>query len=97
MATYITLVNYTPKGIETIKDSPRRLDTAKEAFQAYGGELKAFYLVLGRYDMVIVSEAPDDQAVAKAALAIGARGTVQTETLRAFNEDEYRDIIGAMP
>lgn len=97
MATYITLVNYTPKGIETIKDSPRRLDAAKEAFQAYGGELKAFYLVLGRYDMVIVSEAPDDQAVAKAALAIGARGTVQTETLRAFSEDEYRDIIGAMP
>ena len=36
MATYITLVNYTQKGIEKIKESPNRLDAAKKAFQAMG-------------------------------------------------------------
>jgi uncharacterized protein with GYD domain len=45
----------------------------------------------------LVSEAPNDESVAKAALAIGARGAVKTETLRAFNEGEYRTIIDALP
>lgn len=97
MATYISFIKYTQKGIENIKDSPRRLDAAKEAFQAFGGELKEFYLVMGRYDIVIISEAPNDEAVAKASLAITSRGAVQTETIRAFNEGEYRNIIGALP
>ena len=97
MATYISFIKYTQKGIENIKESPRRLDAAKEAFQAYGAELKEFYLVMGRYDMVIITEAPNDEAVAKAALAIASRGAVQTETIRAFNEGEYRNIIGALP
>ena len=97
MATYISFIKYTPKGIENIKESPRRLDAAREAFQAFGAELKDFYLVLGRYDIVIISEAPNDEAVAKAALAIGSRGAVQTETIRAFNETEYRSIISAIP
>lgn len=97
MATYITLVNYTQKGIESIKESPKRLDMAKEVFQSFGAEMKQFYLALGRYDIVIVSEGPSDETVAKAALAIGSRGAVRTETFRVFNETEYRDIIGALP
>lgn len=97
MATYITLVNYTKQGITNIKESPTRLDAAKEAFKAFGAEMKQFYLAMGRYDIVIVSEAPNDEAVAKTVLAIGSRGAVKTETFRVFNENEYRDIIGALP
>ena len=97
MATYIILTNWTQKGIESIKESPARLDAARKAFQAAGGELKAFYLVMGRYDMVVVGEAPDDEAAAKLALAISSGGAVRTETLRAFTEDEYRKIIAALP
>lgn len=97
MATYIILVRWTEKGISNVKDSPNRLDAAKKAFQAAGAELKEFYLVQGRYDMVVISEAPDDETVTKVALAIGSRGSVRTETLRAFTEDEYRKIIAALP
>lgn len=97
MATYITLVNYTQKGIENIKESPRRLDMAKEVFQSLGAEIKQFYLAMGRYDIVLVSEGPNDEVVAKAALAIGSRGAVRTETFRVFNEAQYRDIISALP
>ena len=95
MPTYITLIRWTEKGIENVKDSPSRLDAAKKAFQAAGAELKEFYLVQGRYDIVIVSEAPDDETVARLALAIGSKGAIRTETLRAFKEDEYRKIIAA--
>ncbi len=73
MATYISLVSYTQKGIENIKESPSRLDAAKEGFRALGGELKEFYLVMGQYDMVVISEAPDDETAAKAALMLGSR------------------------
>jgi len=97
MPTYITLINYTQQGVEKIKQSPSRLDAAKEAFRAAGAEIKAFYLVLGRYDIVLVAEAPDAETVAKLALAIGSQGAVRTETLRAFTEEEYRGIIAALP
>ena len=97
MSTYIILINWTQKGIENVKESPGRLDLAKKAFQAAGAELKEFYLVTGRYDMVIVAEAPNAETVATLALAIGSQGAVRTETLRAFTEDEYRNIIAALP
>ena len=57
MATYIMLVRWTQKGVENIKQSPNRLDEAKQAFQAMGAEMKEFYLVTGQYDMVVVAEA----------------------------------------
>jgi uncharacterized protein with GYD domain len=97
MPTYIIMVSYTQKGVENIKESPARLDAAKKAFQAMGAELKQFYLVMGQYDAVIVSEGPDDETAAKLALAVGSLGNVRTETLRAFTEDEYRKIVTALP
>jgi uncharacterized protein with GYD domain len=97
MATYLMLVKYTQKGIENIKQSPARLDEAKKAAKAVGAQMKAFYLVMGRYDIIVVLEAPDDETVARWALSLGSKGNVTTETLRAFTEDEYRKIIGALP
>ena len=97
MPTYITLLSFTDKGIAEIKESPGRLNAAKQAFQAAGAELKEFYLTMGRYDMVILAEAPDDETVAKLALAIGSAGAIRTETLRAFTEEEYRKIIASLP
>ena len=97
MNTYITLLNFTQQGIEKIKESPARLDRAKVAIKAAGGELKAFYLAMGRYDLVIIGEAPNDEAYAATILAIGSAGAVRTETLRVFTEEEYRKIIATIP
>jgi uncharacterized protein with GYD domain len=97
MPTHITLINWTQKGIENVKESPARLDAAKKAYQAVGAELKAFYLTMGRYDAVVISEGPDAETAAKLALAIGSQGAIRTETMRAFTEDEYRKIIAALP
>ncbi len=97
MPTYISLIRFTQKGMETIKEGPKRLDAAKERFRAAGGELKAFYLVTGQYDAVAISELPNDEAVARLALANGSMGNIRTETLRAFTEGEYRKIIAALP
>jgi uncharacterized protein with GYD domain len=97
MPTYVSLLRYTEEGIKKIKDSPTRLEAAKQSVRAMGGELKAFYLVMGQYDAVVISEAPDDEAASRFALATGARGYVRTETMRAYTEDEYRRLIAALP
>jgi uncharacterized protein with GYD domain len=95
MPTYITLLRFTQQGIETIKESPARLEKAKAAIKAAGGELKAFYLTMGGYDAVVISDAPSNEAYARTMLSIAAGGNVRTETLCAFTEAEYRKIVSA--
>jgi len=97
MPTYITLIKYTQKGIEKMKESPSRLDAAKKIFKAAGGEIKEFYLTMGSYDAICIGEAPDDASFAKGILTVASKGAIQTETLRAFPEDEYRKIIADLP
>jgi uncharacterized protein with GYD domain len=90
-------MNWTQQGLLAVKDGPTRLDAAKQAAKAMGGEIKAVYLVMGQYDMIIVAEAPNDDTVAKYTLALGMQGNVRTQTLKAFTEDEYRKIIASLP
>src|ERR1700720_3242897 len=73
MPTYISLVQYTQKGIEAIKESPKRLDAARKTFEEAGAKIKDFYLVMGEYDIIFVAEAPNDEAVAKLALILGSK------------------------
>ncbi|MBI1941911.1 MAG: GYD domain-containing protein [Acidobacteria bacterium] len=96
MPTYVTLAHWTQQGVEKVKDSPARLDAARKAFKALGADLKGFYLTMGRYDFVLITEAPNDETAAKAALAVASQGNVRTETLRAFTEDEYRKLLGSL-
>ena len=97
MPTYVTLISYTQRGVENMKESPARLEAAKEVFKSMGAELKAFYLAMGRYDAVVISEGPNDETATKLALTIGSAGAVRTETMRVFNEDEYRQLISELP
>ena len=97
MPRYIMLNRYTQKGVESIEKSPARLDAVRKAFRKMGADVKDFYLVMGRYDSVVVAEAPDDETMAKLALSVGALGNVHTETLRAFTEEEFRKITAAVP
>jgi uncharacterized protein with GYD domain len=96
MATYITLVDWTEQGIKGVKDSPKRLDAARALAKKLGCEMKEFYMTIGAHDMVAIIEAPDDEAMAKFALNLGSSGNVRTTTLKAFSEDAYRKIIGAL-
>jgi len=97
MPTYMTLIRYTQQGIESIKDSPARLDTAKALYKSLGAEIKAFYLAMGKYDVIVISEAPDDETATKLVLTIGSAGAIRTETFRIFIEDEYRKLISELP
>ena len=97
MAKYISLVKYTAKGIENIKDSPNRLDAVKQLCEAMGATFEAFYLTMGKYDIVVIIDAPSLETAAKILLTIGSKGAVSTETLPAFTEEEYRKVISELP
>jgi len=96
MARYIMLANWTDQGIKNVKDSPKRLESAKALARILKGEVRKFYMTTGTYDMVLLLEFPNDEAVAKFALALGTAGNVRTTTLRAFPEESYRAIIGSL-
>ena len=96
MPHFVTMIRYTQQGIAKIKESPARLDAAKKAAEKAGGKIHAWYLTMGRHDALLVSEFPNDEAAAKFMLSVGALGNITTETLKAFTEAEYREIVGGL-
>lgn len=97
METYIVLGKYTEKGAANIKESPARIQAARKAVEAAGGKWIGWYLTMGQYDMVLVTQAPNAQAVASILLAIGSQGNISTQTMRAFTEDEFKGIVASLP
>ena len=96
MSTYFILLNWTDQGIKNVKDSPKRLDAVKKAVKGIGGEVTAFYMLQGAYDLALITEAPNDEALAKLLLKVGAAGNVRTTTMKAYPEAEYRKIMAEL-
>ncbi len=92
MATYISLVNLTEQGIREAKNAPERLQTFDTALKEAGGKLIGFYLVMGQFDYIVITEAPDDQTAARLILGTIAQGSMRTQTLRAFPREEFESI-----
>lgn len=96
MPLYIALVSYTERGIQAVRDSPRRLDDAKALLHDMGGRFNAVYMTMGEYDLIFVYEASDDAVAARFTLSLGLLGNVRTKTLKAFGEAAYREIIASL-
>jgi uncharacterized protein with GYD domain len=97
MPHYVTLVNWTDQGIRHVKDSPKRAEAFEAAVKAAGGAVKDVFLVMGAYDLVLITELPNDEAMAKLSLTVGALGNVRTTTMRAFTRQEFRNIVMSLP
>ena len=96
MSSYFILANYTDQGIKAVKESPSRLDAARELGQIHDVELKDFYLTMGAYDIIVLADAPNEEALARFILALGSFGNVRTTTVKAFTESEFRSIVGSL-
>lgn len=97
MPHYITLINWTDQGIQNAKSAPDRFAAARQAVEAAGGKLLDIYLTMGEYDLVAISEAPNDEAYATLMLALGGQGNIRTKSMRAFTEGELGGIVGNLP
>jgi uncharacterized protein with GYD domain len=96
MATFISLINFTDQGIRKVKDSPERFAAFKSMAEKLGVTVKSVYYTLGNYDIVVVTEGPEE-AVMAALLKTGSLGNVRTQTLRGFSPDEMKRMIGKLP
>ena len=97
MPTYITLGNFTDQGIRNVKETTKRAAAFKQAAVQMGISIKAFYYTIGRYDLVVIGEAPDAETFSALALATGSLGNVRTESLMAFSIEEMANITAKMP
>lgn len=97
MAAQIVLYKFTDQGIHTVKDTVKRVRAAKEAASAVGIRVIGAWWTQGQYDLVTISEAPDDETGMRFLLSLGMQGNVRTETMTAFGEDEMERIVQGLP
>lgn len=97
MATFISLITLTQQGEEDIRHTIDRSDAFREMADRLGVKVQEIYWTLGGYDGVIIFEAEDDETATALILGLGAKGSVRTSTLRAFNRDQMGSILGRVP
>ena len=95
MPAYITLANFTDQGARSIKDSPERFEAFKSLAEAGGITVKSVHWTTGAYDIVLVTEGPED-ALMTLNLKMAALGNVRTQTLRGFSSAEMRKLVAAI-
>jgi len=83
------LTTLTDEGRKTLKANPKRIKEVNKEVEAMGVKILAQYTVLGPYDFVNILEARDNKTVAKVAIELGSRGTLQTMTMAAMTIDEF--------
>jgi uncharacterized protein with GYD domain len=97
MPTFIGMLSWTDQGIRSVKDTPKRVQAAKDAAKKLGIEIKQIFLTTGDFDLLTILEAADGDKVAKFALAAGAQGNIRTRTVRAWPEAEMIKLISELP
>jgi uncharacterized protein with GYD domain len=97
MATYVVLCQFTDQGIRAVKESAQRATLAAEMAKGFGCEMKQIYWTLGEFDIVTVIDAPDEASFMAFGLALGSKGNIRTQTLRAFTKDEFGAVLGRLP
>ena len=86
-------MNWTSQGIGGLPAWRDRVDESEQVIAQRGGKLIDIYVTLGRYDLVEIFEAPDDETAYAILLDLARHGSVRTETLRAFTRDEAENIV----
>ena len=93
IAHYITLMRWTSQGIAGLPAWRERVEEGERIIEDAGGTLVGVYVTLGRYDVVEIFEAPNDEIAVEILLKLQRFGAEHTETLRAFTRDDAEEII----
>ncbi|WP_454838121.1 MULTISPECIES: GYD domain-containing protein [Pseudomonas] len=96
MAKYVLLANWTDQGARNAKDTVKRGRAVQELFASLGVNAREFFWTMGQYDAVLIIDAPDDETVMKAAVAVAAQGNLRTTTLRALSEQEMERVLSEL-
>jgi uncharacterized protein with GYD domain len=97
MPTYVALINFTEQGVRNFRETRQRADNFRAMAGEAGVTVREVFWLLGRYDGLLLLDAPDEATVTGLMLALGALGNVRTDTLRAFDAAEMASILDRMP
>jgi uncharacterized protein with GYD domain len=97
MSTYVWLVNWTDQGIRNVKETTKRAQSFREAAEKMGANVKEILWTMGRYDLVLLIDAPNDETISLLALGLGMGGNAKTETLKAFSTQAMDQILKGFP
>ena len=95
MATFMCFLNWTDQAAKTLKDAPKRQDALMGMVQKAGGKLVSAYVTTGQYDVVLILDMPNGEAMTQLSVAIAAMGNHRTTTARAFTPAEFNKIVAA--
>jgi len=93
MPTYVSLLNWTDQGIRNVRSTLQRSKGAVEFAQNYGVSIKEVYWTVGSYDSVVIAEAPDDKSFTTFMFAVGSHGSIRSNSLRAYSDEEMAEIM----
>ncbi len=85
---FITMGKFRAKAT---KEATSMVSELMKGMEKDGVKFVGFYWTLGRYDTVVVMEAPDEKAVMKANMKVG--GIVSTETMVALPREEAHKLL----
>lgn len=96
MPTYVAMYRFTDEGARNIRQTVERAQQTRAENEQRGFKVHALYWTQGEYDLVAIVDAPDEQAMMAGILNINAAGNVRSQTMRAYSEEEMRQIIQKM-
>jgi uncharacterized protein with GYD domain len=93
MPVYVMLTTLTDAGRKAIQEEPEKLREINKEVEFLGAKILDQYALLGQYDFVNILEAPSNEAIAKLAIRLSAKGTTQTLTLAAIDIDNLIEAL----
>ncbi|MBA2475648.1 MAG: GYD domain-containing protein [Actinobacteria bacterium] len=93
MPHYISLMRWTSQGLAGLPGWRERVEEGERLIEEAGGKLTAVFVTLGRYDVVEIFEAPDDETAVEILMRLQRFGAEHSETLRAFTREEAEAIV----
>lgn len=97
MPTYVTLYKWTDQAAKDVKNALARFQASNKLTESLGGKILNIYVTMGEYDVIVVSESPSDEVAAAIAISIASKGNVKSQTMRAFTEGEFAQVVKKMP
>jgi uncharacterized protein with GYD domain len=94
MPRYIALLRFTDQGARGIKNSTQRALDFRKAAEGVGVRVEAQYWMFGPYDGLLILNADDAEAALHCLTDLAAAGNVRTETMRAFDANEFSKLTG---
>ena len=94
MPTYIVLSTLSQQGLQTLRANPERLVEVNKDIEELGARVLHQWFMLGPHDFLNVLEAPDAATIARVSIALGARGSVHTQSYEAIGVDDFLALLG---